>query len=372
MVGCDRREARCKLCGMRPLRRFGPRLLISAGLLCAGPAPAEESPRSVAGKVEDGISAHVRKGRMACNAGSWKEAEAAFNAALVAGGSAPMTPAARAEIIGELGLCELKQRRYRDGAEHIEESLSLGRGALGASLRRRLEEGQRIAEKHIARVYLTVVPSDAEVLIDGKVIQRRQAAHELFLDPGPHKLRARMDGYDDFEASFKVVAGDAPPLRAVLARARTAPPVARRAPAAPATPAAPAEPGDGSASTWRTLGIVASAVTAAGGVAVLIGEEALNSAIKEKSAETKKRSGPVACQGATRADSCAQLADAERERVTLAWIGVSSLVASGVVAALTVASFLSPPAQKAPVRQAGVRVVPVVGQSSGLLVHGSF
>lgn len=356
---------------MRPLRRMGPCLLISAGFLWTGPVPAEEPPRAAAGRADVRAGAHMQRGRAARDAGKCKEAEAAFRAALVAGGPAPLTPAMRAEIIGEIGLCELRQDKFRDGAQHIEESLSLGRGSLSAPLQRRLEEGQRSAERHIARVYLSVVPSDAEVLIDGKVIPQRQAAHELFLDPGPHTLRARMDDYDDSEVSFQVAAGDAPPLRVVLARARsrTAPPVVRPRPA-PWDRAAPVKREHASDSAWRTAGIVASAATAAIGIAALIGEEVVNDTVKEKSTAIKERSGPLACRGADRVERCDQLADAEHGRVALSWIGVSSLVASGVIAGLTVRSFLSSP--EPPTRKTGIQIVPVAGPTSGVLVHGSF
>ncbi|MCC6558611.1 MAG: hypothetical protein IT372_37225 [Polyangiaceae bacterium] len=190
-----------------------------------------------------------------------------------------------------------------------------------------------------------------------------------------------MAGYDDDQANFEAAAG----LSSHLEMRLRLPPSSRPAAVAaaprpgPSTPAAlpagtraatPAQRAHASDSAWRTAGIVASAATAAVGIAALIGEEVVNDTTKEKSAAIKVRSGPLACRGADRAEGCDQLADAEHGRVALSWIGVSSLVASGVIAGLTVRSFLSSP--EPPTRKAGVQIVPVAGPTSGVLVHGSF
>ncbi len=144
-------------------------------------------------------------------------------------------------------------------------------------------------------------------------------------------------------------------------------PVASRASPPAATPEKRA---DASAAAWRTAGIVTSGVTAAVGIAALIGEEVLKGKIEEDGAGIKQRSGPFACHGASGDGGCVQLDDAERGRVALSWISVTSLVASGVIAGLTVRSFLSSPEPSRP--KTGIRIVPVAGPSSGLLVHGSF
>ena len=313
----------------------------------------------------------LRRGRIARDAARWADAETAFRAALAAAHPGHSAATLRAEIIGEIGLAELRQKKHRDAAEHLDEALTLGGTALRPALERRFAEGQRIAEKYIGRLYLSVEPPDAEVLVDGKVIPNRGGAYNLFLDPGRHGIRARLAGYDDDQANFEVAAGlstyQEMRLRLPSSSRPAAIPVAPRVSTHAATPVKRA---DASASTWRTVGIVTSAVTAAVGVAALIGQEALSGEIEEASAEIKERSGPFACRGASGDGGCTQLDDAERGRVALSWIGVTSLVASGVIAGLTVRSFLSSPE---PSRQkTGIRIVPVAGPSSGLLIYGSF
>ena len=51
---------------------------------------------------------HVRRGQRARAAGQWSEAHAAYKAAFEAADPASSTERERAEIAGELGLCELE------------------------------------------------------------------------------------------------------------------------------------------------------------------------------------------------------------------------------------------------------------------------
>ena len=90
---------------------------------------------------------HVRRGRRARNTGQWTEAYAAYKAALEAADPASSTERVRAELAGELGLCELALRKYRDAAEHLAFSLEQ-RTALPLALQLRFEKGERELLKH--------------------------------------------------------------------------------------------------------------------------------------------------------------------------------------------------------------------------------
>ncbi|WP_437504943.1 hypothetical protein [Sorangium sp. So ce1099] len=79
------------------------------------PAPA----RSDGSIVKD----HLRRARRARAAGKWTEAQAAYTAAFEAIDSTSVTERESAEVAGELGLCELKLRKFRDAAEHLAWSL---------------------------------------------------------------------------------------------------------------------------------------------------------------------------------------------------------------------------------------------------------
>ncbi|WP_437297007.1 hypothetical protein [Sorangium sp. So ce426] len=57
---------------------------------------------------------HVRHGQRARAAGQWTEAHAAYEAAFEAADPESTTERERAEIAGELGLCEVALGKYRD------------------------------------------------------------------------------------------------------------------------------------------------------------------------------------------------------------------------------------------------------------------
>lgn len=139
---------------------------------------------------------HVRRGQRARAAGDWTAAHAAYKAALEAADPASSTERERAELAGELGLCELALRKYRDAAEHLAFSLEQ-RAALPVTLQRRFEDGQRKAIPHVAKLSLAVDPPDAEVIIDGKAIGPVARVYTLFFEPGLHTVRARAPGRED-------------------------------------------------------------------------------------------------------------------------------------------------------------------------------
>jgi hypothetical protein len=91
----------------------------------------------------------------------------AFEEALKHAGSARMMEAQRAVVLGEPGLSELAQRKYREAAEHLSESLDHDT-ALPRASREAFHQGMR--EAGVGRLYVTVTPSDAALLLDGERI----------------------------------------------------------------------------------------------------------------------------------------------------------------------------------------------------------
>ncbi|XXY49377.1 hypothetical protein WME91_56160 [Sorangium sp. So ce269] len=156
------------------------------------------------------VKEHVRRGQRARNAGRWTEAHAAYKAAFEAAADpATSTERERAELAGELGLCELALHKYRDAAEHLARSLEQ-RETLPLARQPRFEAGQREAAKHVARLVLSVDPPDAEVFIDGQRLGRTARTYTLFFEPGKHLVRGRAPGapvHEDGLHSFLAAAG---------------------------------------------------------------------------------------------------------------------------------------------------------------------
>ncbi|WP_437672657.1 PEGA domain-containing protein [Sorangium sp. So ce131] len=317
----------------------------------------------------------LRRGRLARDAGRLVEAEAAFEEALKAAEAAWTTDAERASIAAELGLCELALQRHREAAGHLAQSLE-HRGALSPWILRRVQEGLASAEKRVATLYVTTSPPGAEVFLDGEALGRVEPVHEVYLDPGDHNSRARLEGHTDAVRSFRAEAGQS---HALVLRLRRAPePVAKAPeaapPAPPAPPAAPAPPPLPLAEL-RIGGVALTTAAAAAGAVFLLRASVVRGDLAERDVALRRGGwDPSACQGAGASPVCAELRGLREERNLLGALGAASLVTSGVFAAATAAWFLTdpPPAGGAPARQ-GVRVVPVMtGNQAWLSLQGTF
>jgi len=305
---------------------------------------------------------HVSRGRAARDAGRLSEAVAAFKAALATAEPTGATEALHAKILGELGLAELGLERYRDAAEHMARSLVLGASLPDFTLRRRLEAGQRTAEMHVFRLYLGVNPPDAEVILDTTKLVKRAPAYEIFLEPGSHTIRARLDGYGDFVSTFDAVAGKAQDVTIQLTRA----PNTRRPATAPPAVEAPWSTGD----KLRAGGVILTATAALAGGTLLIWGAAIHDDIAERREELRAKGWESnACSQPAAAAECSALADRERRRDVVSTVGLVSLAASGAIGAVTLGSFVV--AHGEPNGQRRVRVAPLAGAGqAGITLRG--
>lgn len=342
------------------MRRYLTGLLVPLALLIIGakPAGAEERPASTVEQANQSVTAHMRRARAARDARRWAEAESAFRAALVAADPTLVPPAQRAEIIGEIGLCELTSRRYRDAAEHLAEAL-VERAALTPGLRDRFEEGRREAEEHVVRVYVAVKPPDGQLFVDGKPVTPNAATHVIFVDPGSHVFRARFVGLGDSVQTLEAAAGQKRDVFLTLERSEVQSP-------APHSGWQPTDAGEGVGPALRTAGIALGVTTALVGVTSLIWAADVDGELRD----TRKQIGlgSHGCWGPDAPDECKALhADFER-RKALTRIGLVSLTATGVIAIATGVSFAL--ADPAPASRQGARIDVLLGQENGLVLHG--
>ncbi|MGK3985795.1 PEGA domain-containing protein [Sorangium sp. So ce136] len=315
----------------------------------------------------------LRRARQAQAAGRQVAAAATYERALEAAQEAWTTDAERATIAGELGLVELALGRHRDAASHLAQCLE-HRGVISGWLRDRVDDGLQRAAKRVATVYVTTNPPGAEVQIDGQALYPPEPVQEVFVEPGEHTARARLEGHEEAVSSFTAEAGLTHPL--VLKLRRLPERVARAPEAAPAAPpSAPPARSTFPLAELRIGGVALTTATVAAGTVFLLRSGVLRDDLAAQEAALRRGGwDPSACGGADAPPACAELRDTTGARDLFRELGVGTLVAGGVFAAMTAAAFLTDLSYLAsePARQ-GVRVVPVMtAERAGVFLQGTW
>jgi hypothetical protein len=333
----------------------------------ATPAIAQEKPPpGTRAETESRLASVLQQARKARDAGRWADAAAAYSAALATPAPEAVPGAPRAELLGELGLCELQLGKHRDAAEHLALGLA-GRAFLPLPLQHRFEEGRRKAEAHVGTLYLGVNPTDAEVFVDGRSLGAPAPTHEVFLEAGRHTIRARLTGHADATVTLDVSAGKVQTLALELPRASEEP-LARSAPApsAPAPPAPSSLPG-----TLRTASLVATGATAALGGTLVAWGFATDAGLDDRSAELQRQGWTRgSCVGRSAEPACQDLRDTHARGALLVSLGWVSLATSGALGVVTLASFLI---GSEPKNGQGMRAVALAtGQSATVGIGGTW
>ncbi|WP_437708342.1 hypothetical protein WMF45_29910 [Sorangium sp. So ce448] len=348
--------------------------------------PARAEDRNPASARSDGSIAkdHLRRARRARASGKWTEAHAAYKAAFEAIDATSVTERESAEIAGELGLCELKLRKFRDAAEHLALSLER-RKALSPAQQRAFADGLAEAVPFLAALYLSVDPPDAEVFVGGKSIGRPRRTYTLFFEPGKHMLRALAPGRGESTQTLDAQAGTEPIMTFQLLRseesstaegeprgpAKKAATDARAARTSTQAPApAAAWPG-----TVRMGGVVLTTATAAVGAVFLVRAHVVNSDLREANTVRREQGWTSdACRKASAPAACADIHGRIKERDLFATLGKVSLATSAVFGIATAASFLTEVAIFGDARPAErLRVVPVTtSERAGVILEGAW
>ncbi|AUX45206.1 hypothetical protein SOCE26_066870 [Sorangium cellulosum] len=252
-----------------------------------------------------------------------------------------------AELAGELGLCELELREYRDAAEHLTWSLAQDR-ALPRELRGRFQIGQAKAVFYVVELLLSVDPPDAEVLIDGKPIGRTARAYKLFLEPGRHMVRARAPGREDAFHVFHAERGDKQEImmqlpRAAVVSAMEPPATSKPASAQPAARAKDPGPWASWPGTLRIAGIAVATAGVSVGAILMIRAGKLDDELAARRDRLlgQSPSSSSMCWQAPRNAPCAELARLQDARNLSGRAGLATIITGGVVGAVTAASFVT-------------------------------
>ncbi|WP_437964582.1 hypothetical protein WMF04_33495 [Sorangium sp. So ce260] len=327
----------------------------------AAAAAGEERPAGPSGAAAARSEADeaLARGERARRAGRWEEAEAAYRAAWQAD--------PRPELAGELGLCELALGRFRDAAEHLGESL-LYPETLAPAARRRFSEGLTRAEREVSSATIAVSRPEAEVFIDGRRIGRGQATYFVYLDPGRHEARGRLDGYLDEVYPFEAQRGRESMIGLHL-EPKPSPPAA--APVAPVRAAAAPVPASGPAAgtVFRVAGLAFAAAGIALGTGFTLAAAARGDEAAAQAEAIRRRGGPAACVYTDYERPCGALRKTNGARDTLETFAWASFIGAGVVGAVAISSFWWAPAPRA----SAVRAVPLAtAEGGGVLFVGAW
>ncbi|WP_437586815.1 hypothetical protein [Sorangium sp. So ce1000] len=323
-------------------------LMLGVAMGTAHPVRAEDRNPAPARSDDSIVKDHLRRARRARASGKWTEAHAAYKAAFQAIDATSVTERESAEIAGELGLCELKLRKFRDAAEHLAWSLER-RKALSPEQQKGFADGLAKAVPSLATLYLSVDPPDAEVLIDGKPIGRPRRTYRLFFEPGKHMVRARAPGRGEGSQTLDAQPATEPTMTIQLPRAAESsakdntPAVPKPLSASPpARPQAPGQPASWP-TTLRIAGIAVTTATLSAGSLFMIRATNLDGDLSERRDGLDggaTASGSRCFQAADR-PACADLLRLRDERNLSAGVGTAMLIAGGVIGAATAASFFT-------------------------------
>ncbi|MGK3967985.1 hypothetical protein WMF38_27940 [Sorangium sp. So ce118] len=361
-------------------------ICLMVGVVTGTTCPVRAEDRNPSTVRSDGSSVedHLRRARRARASGKWTEAHAAYKAAFEAIDLTSVTERESAEIAGELGLCELKLRKFRDAAEHLAWSLER-RKALSPEQQKGFADGLAKAVPFLATLYLSVDPPDAEVFVDGKPIGQPRRTYTLFFEPGKHMVRARAPGREEGSQGLDAQAATEPIMTIQLPRSAMsstgegeaggpAKKAATDAQAARTSTQAPAP-----SATWpgtlRIGGVVLTTATAAAGAVFLLRAHVVHTNLGEANTVRREQGWTSdSCRKASAPGACADIHAQVKERDLFATLGKASLATSAVFGIATAASFLTEVAIFGDARPAEhLRIVPMAtSERAGVILEGAW
>ena len=267
--------------------------------------------------------------------GSWEEAAALFRRAH------ELVPSAR--TLRGMGLAVFEARRYAESIHYLRDALVDTRRPLNGKQRSEVEATLQRAKLFVGSLRLSVVPADAQVLINGRPALR-ETDGTILTDSGWLDVEASAEGYETLLKRVRMSAGDRQELSVHLTPLRAADPAPLgvattqqpKAAAAASLPAAP-EPALSSAAereasgshalqTWKWV-TAGAAVLALGAGGTMLAVQKVKAPAYE--AECVRANNPAP--------------DCESRRTLLGttlWAGsITGLALGGVLTALSVTLF---------------------------------
>ncbi|MDC0680716.1 PEGA domain-containing protein [Sorangium atrum] len=113
------------------------------------------------------------------------------------------------DVAYNLGNTKYQLKKYREAAEHL--SFALRNWPLVKTVAKlKPTAEQRFAESRaqVGALRVTVSVAGAEVLVDGKAVGRAPLEGEVFVEPGEHRVEARLEGYAPLSQTVKSAKGE--------------------------------------------------------------------------------------------------------------------------------------------------------------------
>ncbi|WP_438034853.1 PEGA domain-containing protein [Sorangium sp. So ce204] len=113
------------------------------------------------------------------------------------------------DVAYNLGNTKYQLKKYREAAEHL--SFALRNWPLVKTVAKlKPTAEQRLAESRaqVGALRVTVSAAGAEVLVDGKAVGRAPLEGEVFVEPGEHRVEARLEGYAPVSQTAKSAKGE--------------------------------------------------------------------------------------------------------------------------------------------------------------------
>jgi tetratricopeptide (TPR) repeat protein len=242
----------------------------------------------------------------------------------------------------QLGLCELELGRYVDAQRHLLEALASPDHPWIAKNKAILMRQLATAAANVGELALTVSPSGADVLLNGKPIDRSLAGPAIPLEKGTVEVEVRAPGYQAAHETITIRGGqreqrtylllpEQPLQAAVASPLETPPPPSGAMDLATAPPPAGEAARNERTAAWITGG-------AALGALVLGTVEAFNAASKRDAfnSHTAVQGGVVVqdCGTASLDAACKPLKDSYDTALTLSVVGFVSAAALGAASAV--------------------------------------
>jgi hypothetical protein len=283
------------------------------------------------------------------------------------------------QIAGNLGAAEMQLGRYREAAEHL---LYYLREAPTTKEKERKSAQAFLTEarKHIGALVIKAEPAGAEVLVDGAPVGNAPLAGEVFVDPGPRTIEARLDGYKPAKVMVEIAAGSSREVPLQLVKINVGAEGADSAATKKGNGSAAFE-GEGRASRGEEIergesgphkgviiaGIATGVVAIGAGIGFAVASNAhASDAERQRAALIPK--GASACSSPDPAVECRDVESSLAAEGTFGNLSIMSFIAGGAVGAGTVIYALTAPRAK---RSRAVSATPVVtARSGGVVITG--
>ena len=292
----------------------------------APPLSAPEDPREQARELMRSGNARYRNGDLQ---GAHDLYEHAFRAAK------------SFDVACNLGRTEMELQRYRDAAEHLDYCVRFH--ILSSKPEMMLNEQEareqlRAAKARVGSLWISVEPSGAEIWVDSRWMGRAPLGAPLFVEPGPHLIRASSPQFRDASERTEVSAGTEQTLKLELSSSPSGSFSTSLTPTPP--PASAVEESQRQRSTWGVVPWLSGGLALVGigvGSGFLLVAANKNSD-KQDILSALPESRPCG-ENTPHVNECARVRDLAGEARTAQAIGYTSL-GVGVAAAATTAVLL--------------------------------